>query len=281
MTIAVLSATGAQARAIADRLARDHDVVRLSRAAGAGLSPVDTGSEDDLVRALEGARAVVLTSPLDYRPGVRIGLAERVTRAAERAGVGRLVLNLAAAVPADNPRPVAEDLRQIRAVIQSGATPWTVVQPTAYLDNYLAPWALPAIVGDGVIASPAPAEARISYISHASLGDFVAGVIDRPASVGQTYDIGGPEALSGQALADILSAPVGRPLTYQALDLDQFAAGLNAAFGAPTGDDVADIYRHLSERPDALARDTSPWTEIGVEPESAAAWAARQTWRLA
>ena len=109
----------------------------------------------------------------------------------------------------------------------------------------------------------------------------VAGVIDRPASVGQTYDIGGSEALSGQALADILSAPVGRPLTYQALDLDQFAAGLNGAFGAPTGDDVADIYRHLSERPDALARDTSPWTEIGVEPESAAAWAARQTWRLA
>jgi uncharacterized protein YbjT (DUF2867 family) len=224
---------------------------------------------------------VVLTSPLDYRPGVRIGLAERVTRAAERAGVRRLVLNLAAAVPADNPRPVAEDLRQIRAVIQSGATPWTVVQPTAYFDNFLAPWALPAIVGDGVIASPAPADARISYISHASLGDFVAGVIDRPASVGQTYDIGGSEALSGQALADILSAPVGRPLTYQALDLDQFAAGLNGAFGAPTGDDVADIYRHLSERPDALARDTSPWTEIGVEPESAAAWAARQTWRLA
>lgn len=280
MTIAVLGATGAQSRAIADRLSRDHEVRRLSRSEGAGLSAVDAESEDDLTRAFEGARAAVLTSPLDYRPGVRVALAERVARAAERAGLERLVLNLAAAVPDDNPRPVAEELRRIRAVIQSGATPWTVVQPTVYLDNLLAPWSLPAILNDGVIASPAPAEARISYISHASLGDFVAAVIDRPASAGQTYDIGGPEPLTGQALADIIGAVIGKPLHYHALDLGQFAAGINAAFGPPTGDDVADVYRHLAERPETLVRDAAPWTEVGLEPESAQAWAARQVWSL-
>jgi uncharacterized protein YbjT (DUF2867 family) len=86
---------------------------------------------------------VVLTSPLDYRPGVRQAYAERVVRAAERAGVGRLVLNTAAAVPDDSPYAVAEDLRRIRAIVQSGAVPATVVQPTIYLDNLLAPWALP------------------------------------------------------------------------------------------------------------------------------------------
>jgi len=280
MTVAVLNATGAQARTIADRLALGQNVRRLSRNAGDGLFAVDTESVDDLARAFDGTDAVVLTSPLDYRPGVREAYAERVTRAAEQAGIGRLILNTAAAVPDDNLRPVAEDMRRIRAIVRSGSVPSTVVQPTVYLDNLLAPWALPGIVNDGVYGSPAPTTAVISYISHVSLGDFIAAAIGSPVAAGQIYDIGGPDALTATELLSIVGQAAGRNIQYIEVPFDAFAAGINAGFGSPTGDDVADSYRHLADHPSALKRDGSPWQALNVVPESAAQWAARQRWTV-
>lgn len=278
MTIAVFNATGAQASAIAARLAQEGDVRCLSRTTTADTVAVDTTSLDDITRALEGAEAAVFTAPLDYRPGVREAYAERVVRAAERAGLSQLVLNTAATVPDDNSRPVAEDLRRIRHVFQSGAVPVTVVQPTIYLENLLGPWSLPAIIHDGVLASPAVANAAISYLSHAALAEFIAGAIRRPASAGQTYDIGGSEPLTGPELAKIVSGVLGREVTYVPLNLDQFAEGLNAAYGSPTGDHVADGYRYLAEHPDSLARNLSVWDTVGARPETTTAWARRQAW---
>lgn len=280
MTIAVLNASGAQARVIADRLSRDHSVRRLSRATAPGLTTVDPEDETSLARAFDGATAVVFTAPLDYRPGVREAYAERVVAAAGGAGVGRIVLNTAAALPEDAHFPVVETLRNVRAIVQAGPTPVTVVQPTIYLDNLLGPWVLPGILNDGVLASPAPEEAPVSQISHAALADFIAAAIGRPDAAGRVYDIGGPEALTGPALASIVSRATGREVRYHALDLGQFAAGLNAAFGAPTGDLIADGYRYLAENPEAYRRGSEAWDALGVVPETAAQWTARQTWSL-
>ena len=97
---------------------------------------------------------------------------------------------------------------------------------------------------------------------------------------GRVYDIGGPEALIGPELARIVSEATGRGIRYHALDLGQFAAGLNAAFGAPTGDLIAEGYRYLAANPEAYRRSIEPWNALGVVPESAAQWAARQTWSL-
>lgn len=280
MTIAVLNTSGAQARVIADRLSRDHTVRRLSRATAPGLTTVDPEDEASLARAFDGATAVVFTAPLDYRPGVREAYAERVVAAAGRAGVGRIVLNTAAALPEDAHFPVVETLRNVRAIVQAGPTPVTVVQPTIYLDNLLGPWVLPGILNDGVLASPAPEDAPVSHISHAALADIIAAVIARPDTAGKVYDIGGPEALTGSELARIVAEATGRPIHYHALDLEQFAAGLNAALGAPTGDFIADGYRYLAANLEAYRRSSDPWTELGIVPETARQWAARQTWSL-
>ena len=277
-TIAVLNAGGAQSHAIARRLeGAGYTVRRLSRQDGPGLTQVDTESESSLQRALEGAAGAVLTLHQDYRPGAREAYVTRVVLAAEAAGVGRIVLNTAGAVYEDSDLPVAVDLRKLRSIVQDGAVPVVTLQPTVYLDNLLAPWAVPAIVNDGVLAYPAPTNAAVSWLSHDSLAAFVTAAFKK-AVAGRTFEIGGPEPLTGAELAAVVGATIGQLVTYQALPLDGFAAGLNAAFGAPAGDIIAGLYRHLEDHPRAVTRDPGAWAELGVQPERAEAWAARQTW---
>jgi len=281
MLVAVPHAHGRQAAAIARTLeAAGHQVRRLSRKAAPGVHVVDPESEDELARALEGVDGLAFTVPQDYRPGVRQAYAERVVRAAERAGVGRLAVNMAGPVHPTDARPVSRDLRAVRSILQGGGVPAVVLQPTAFLDNLAEPWAVPPIVNEGVLAYPAPAAAAVSWLSHDSLGAFVRAAMERPVA-GRVFEVGGPEAITGPQLASVIGAAAGRPVRYQELPLEAFAASLNAAFGPPAGDHIADLYRLLRADPQIMARDPAGWAELEARPETAEAWAARQRWRSA
>jgi NAD(P)H dehydrogenase (quinone) len=170
--IVVLAANGAQGSAIAQSFATSgHRVRGVTRSGGGSLANVTYATADiadvqALSRAFDGADAVVFTSVVDHRPGVRERIAEAVVAAADRAGVGRLVLNTAAPVFAGYDRPVSSVLRRVREIVLGASTPAVVLQPTVYMDNLRAPWALPGIVRDGAFAYPLPADSQVSWISH-------------------------------------------------------------------------------------------------------------------
>jgi uncharacterized protein YbjT (DUF2867 family) len=98
-----------------------------------------------------------------------------------------------------------------------------------YLENLLAPWSLEALRRHSVLIYPAPAEARISWMSHSSLGRFVAAALRRDEVLGRTIDLGGPQALTGPDLAGIVGAAMDREIRYAQMPIADFAAGLNAA----------------------------------------------------
>lgn len=275
----VTGATGAQGRAIAQAFRQTgHTVVGLARRDRPDqASAVNIDDDEAVARVLEGADVLVFTPPLDYRAGVRERLAERLARAANRAGVGCVVINTSGAVPDSLDRPVAGVLRRVREIFAASGVPMAVIEPTAYMDNLSEPWVAPTIAG-GVLSYPAPRHARISWISHASLGAFAVAAAGHAAPGGRVFEIGGPEALTGDEVAKRLGAALGRPVRYEETPLDAFAAATNAARGAPVGDDLADYYRHLRDQPDALARDGAAAATLEVAPESMAAWAARQAW---
>lgn len=139
------------------------------------------------------------------------------------------------------------------------------------MDNLAAPWMAGAIAS-GRLAHPAPRDARIAWISHASLGAFVAAAAEHAVPGGRVFEVGGLEALTGDEAARRVGAAIGRPVRHEEAPLEGFAAGLNGAMGAPAGDDIADHYRHLFERPDALARGREAAARLGVTPEPMAAW---------
>ena len=101
---------------------------------------------------------------------------------------------------------------------------------------------------------------------------------EHAAAGGRVFEVGGTEALTGDETAERLGKTIGRPVRYEEAPLEGFAAALNGAAGAPAGDDIADYYRHLFERPDALARRGDAATRLAVSPEPMTMWAARQGW---
>jgi len=279
--IAIFNAGGAQASAIADRVAdAGYRVRRLSRSGGAGRQPVDPADEMSIAAALKGAAGAVFTVPQDYRAGVREAYAERVVRAAERSGIGRLVVNIGGPIFPELDDPFTHELVRIRSILTGGAVETVVLQPTMFLDNLLQPWSLAAIVNDGVIAYPIPDRARISFISHRSLGDFAGAALRVPEAAGRVFNIGGPEAVSGAALADAVGAAAERPVRFVEMPLEAFSAALDQAFEPPAGPRIAALYRHFRERPDAGALNPDGWAMLEVEPESVAEWARRQRWRV-
>jgi uncharacterized protein YbjT (DUF2867 family) len=240
---------------------------------------VDLTSADNISRSVEGASVVVLTIPQDYRDGVRQRLTETVTAAAAKAGAERLVVNLGGTVFDGYDRPISTVLRDVREIARTGRTPAVSLEPTVYMDNLLAPWSLPSIVNQGVFAYPIRPELKLNWLSHDDLARFaVAAASSSSAIDGKSFRIGGPEAISGLEMARELTSHLGQTVQYAAVPLADFAAALNSKFGAPMGDDIADLYRYLHDNPDALARTPSDWAGLDVKPEAFRTWVARQDW---
>ncbi len=280
----VTSVTGAQALAIAKSfLDAGYRVRGLSRKAAPAIGGVEMHQSDPndlgaMTTALEGADTVVFTSPIDYRDGVREKLAETLVEAAKHAGVRRIVFNAAAAVLEDYERPVSQSLRAVRDIVLNGAVDAVALQPTVYMDNLIEPWAAPAIVNDGVFAYPMVEDAPVSWISHASLGEFAVAAAKVALAEKRIFDIGSTEALTGPQVAAVLTRAIGREVRYVAVEPGAFGEALNAAFGPPTGDHIADLYRYLADHKHAMKRDPAGFASLGVTPETFAEWAARQSW---
>lgn len=282
-TVAILAITGTQQAAVATRFAEAGWRVRGTsrKAAQTAHGPtlvadLDTG--EGLAAALEGADVAVLTLPQDHRAGAMPRIAENVAKAATGAGVGRLVLNTAGTIDELASGPLFADMRAARDVVRTGGTSFAVLQPTVFMDNLLAPWSLPAIVAQGVLAYPAPETARISWISHRTLADFVFAAATNPEVTGHDLRVGGPEALAGRDLCERLEARLGRTIAYRRIPLDGFAAGLDQAFGPPAGQRIASLYARLDTEPDAMAVEPASFGLLGVTPEFFAAFAARHSW---
>lgn len=239
---------------------------------------LETGAR--LAESFEGAQVVAFTLPQDHRDGMMVQMARCVAGAAKAAGVRRVILNLAGSVDENSDLALFTDMRAARDVICDARVESTVLQPTIYMDNLLAPWSLPGIVKDGVLAYPAPADAAISWLSHRTLGDFFVAAAEREDAGGEVYRIGGPEALTGNDLVNMLGERLGKPISYQRIPLDAFASGLNAAIGPPAGDRIASLYARLDAEPRAMDVGDMAVRALGVAPETFAQFVARQDWRL-
>ena len=255
--------TGAQSTAIAEAL----------RAAGwtvEGSSRSD--SEDPKARA-KGADVLVLTVPQDHRPGAMTGFVDDWTETARTGGVGRIVLNVGGTPGPADAHPFFADLHAMQDRVRESGLPFVILQPTVYLDNLAAPWAAEGIA-NGTIAYPATPEAEVSWMSHRTLGAWVAAVADGRTD-GRTVHIGGPEALTGAALAREVGAGLRREMAYAPISPAAFAEGMNAAMGVPAGDRLAAIYARLADHPDFMRVDPAEAQRLGVHLETAKEFSGR------
>ena len=186
--------------------------------------------------ALDGIGAVYLLSPVmrtDYAPIVSKFLDE-----AERAGVGHVTYLSAYGMghaPAEVPiRAVELDLLSRSALTHS------FVRPAWFMQNFSESFLIPM---NDAIAVP-NGDGAEAFVDTDDIAAVAAETLAAPAAhAGKSYAPTGPEALTVGQAAEIISAAVGRTITYIPIDQDAWIA---AMLGAGVPEDYAAILRMLT-----------------------------------
>ncbi|QES47504.1 NmrA family transcriptional regulator [Streptomyces venezuelae] len=288
----VTGVTGFQGGTVARLLtARGHEVRGLARHPEGVLGPVDPavtfvpgdlGNAEDVRRAFEGVTHAAVVLPLVYDIETITGYARNIADAAREAGVERLVYNVNTPLPEVTTAYAGfESRRAAEEVLRASGVPTVVVRPPVYLDNLFSPWNGPALVNDGVLAYPLPADQRVAWLSHVDLAELVVAALEKDGVTDRVLPIGGADVLTGPELAALFAQVLGREVSYLPLPVDQFEQGLGQVLGAEAAAGVAGIYHHVGtgEAPDLLHTDPRRVeSELGVRLTPTVEWIKAQPW---
>jgi uncharacterized protein YbjT (DUF2867 family) len=259
--VLVYSANGVQGGAIARALHEEgfevRGIVRNSngRSAASTLPISLVGAEladvASLRRAHASVDAAVLTLPLEWKRELVLRWARNAFEVAREAGVQLLILNSSARVPpAPNELPPGFALRrEVETLLWEIGPPSIVLHPPVFMENLLAPWIATAMLRDRTLPYPLAERVRVAWLATADLGAYVAAALRRPDLAGRAFDIGGPEALDGTALARALSPALGKPLHYFTVAPEQIARELTPMLGESVAREIALNYAWIAERP--------------------------------
>lgn len=297
MRVAVVGATGFQGGATARLLAeRKHRVRTLSRKPeadrpelpGVSIAGGDLGRYEDVRQLFEGATHAAVVMPLVYQAEKVMRYAQHIAKAAREAGVGRLVYNANTRVPDRSTNVVAFETRRLAGTVfreglaHSGAE-LVVVRPPVYLDNLFSPWNGPALVNEGVLAYPLPADVPTAWISHRDLAEAVYAALTVEGVAGRTFDIGGAQTLTGDELATAFGQGLGRSVRYVPLEPGIFEQGLAQILGEESAAGVSGIYHYMATglEPGLMAGDEGESAQaLSLKPAPVDEWVARQPWQM-
>ncbi|QKW23553.1 NAD(P)H-binding protein [Kitasatospora sp. NA04385] len=197
--------------------------------------------------------------------------------AAAFAGVDRLFLGGPGALPVDGEQPM---VRQLGAAIDAAAAAgvervvkvsvwhaepggllaqgahgvldrrlaaagpaWSLLQPSGFLQNLLAPG---AFTPDGRLVARYGG-APVSHIDTRDVAECAEVLLTGPPRPGESFVLTGPQALTDRELAERIASALGRPVGLAPLAPEQVAAALTAQ-GAPPGfaADLAELLREVA-----------------------------------
>jgi len=175
-----------------------------------GAQPViaDFADRGAMDRALQGVDQVYLVcGPVPEL----VELESKVIEACKAAGVKQLVLNSALGAGnfhASFPRWHAA----VEKYLVASGLPYTIVRPNSFMQNFVN-FFTPTIRTQGVFYS-SMGKARTSFIDVRDVGAFIARTFESPAHAGKTYELNGPEALTYDEVANLISQVTGAPARY-------------------------------------------------------------------
>ncbi|MGW4027823.1 SDR family oxidoreductase [Streptomyces sp. NPDC004838] len=297
MRVAVVGATGFQGGATARLLVeRGHQVRTLSRRPeadrpelpGVSFGCGDLGRYEDVRQFFEGATHAAVVLPLVYQAEKVMRYAQHIAKAARESGVRRLVYNTNTRIPDRTTNVVAFETRRLaetvfREALARSGVELVVVRPPVYLDNLFSPWNGPALVGEGVLAYPLPADAPTAWISHQDLAEAVFAALTVDGIAGRVFDIGGCETVTGTELAERFTLGLGRPVRYVPLEPAVFEQGLSQILGTESASGVSGLYHYMGSglEPDLMAGDRGcSAAALSVKPAPVGEWVARQPWHM-
>ncbi len=190
---------------------------------------MDMNDEASIVSAITNSDAVFYNQPLQMNHQ-RIELAERVGLACKTANISQLIWNTSSWIPErpGDPFTYANNTHAINKLWATG-TPTTVFGSVLFMDNLLTDWARPSLINDRKYIYPHAPHVEANWISLDDVAKIMVTSLKRPDMIGSWMNIGGPEKLTGPAVAQILSDVLGFELEYAPCTPESFAEMLAEA----------------------------------------------------
>ncbi|WP_433272238.1 SDR family oxidoreductase [Actinosynnema sp. CS-041913] len=232
-TIAVTGATGRLGGRVARRLSAAgvpqrllvRDPGRAPQLPGATAVPGDFADRAAVRAALDGVDRVLMVSASESAD--RVDQHRMFVDAAVEAGVDHLVyISFYGAAP-NATFTLARDHHATEEHIRAGGLAHTFLRDNMYADL------MPSLAGDdGVIRGPA-GDGRVAAVALDDIADAATAVLlNAPQHAGAAYDLTGPEALTLDEVAEILTKATGRDITYHRETVEE-AYRSRASYGAP------------------------------------------------
>ncbi|WP_420645474.1 SDR family oxidoreductase [Candidatus Leptofilum sp.] len=218
--LATLKQRGAKTRAFV----KDDDQILAVRKAGAAEVVVGDLLDSDVWRlATTAVSTIYHIAPNMHPQEVRLG--QLMIAAARAIGNCRVVYH-SVLHPQIREMPHHWSKLKVENVLFDSGLTYTVLQPTAYMQNLLA--YLPAIQNDGILPVPYPAETRLSLVDLQDVATVAAKILTEPGHEYATYELVGTMPLSQTAVADTFSQILQRPVEVRPVPLKTWKAQARA-----------------------------------------------------
>lgn len=232
--ILVSGATGTQGGAVARELvSRGYPVRGLTRnpdsEASRALTAIGVemvrGDFDDLASLATAMQGVFGVFSVQQYRGVgvegEIRQGKAFADAAQRAGVEHFVYTSVLYARLDSGVPQFESKREIEDYVRSLGISYSIIRPASFMSNLEADR---QSVLNGIYRSPFPPGKARLHIAPQDIGRFAAEAFDNPeAWNGREIDIAG-DRISYTEIAAAMSRVIGRPVRYEQLSAEAYAA---------------------------------------------------------
>lgn len=126
------------------------------------------------------------------------------------------------------------------AALRASSMPWTIVRSSWFNQNFSEGYLIDGVMS-GEIALPAR-EVPEPFVDVDDIADVVTAALTDARHIGKLYELTGPRAITfSQAVAEVSKA-IGRPINYQQISGEDFAAGMRGV-GVP--DDIIHLLDEL------------------------------------
>ncbi|MEW9699468.1 SDR family oxidoreductase [Paenibacillus sp. SI8] len=203
----------------------------------------DMADYDSLVAASQGVSIVLLSIPVEFNLERARKYYRNAVDAAKQANVELLVVNTSVYVPNERTDLVAIELkRELIDYVKQSGVPSIILQPTLYLENFL----IPGILNNQTLAYPVPAEEAIAWVSIEDAASYAVYACNHPELEGTTINVTGPEALTGNQLAELFSQTLEQDVHFYSLPVETFEAAITPLLGTETASGLAGLYHWVA-----------------------------------
>jgi uncharacterized protein YbjT (DUF2867 family) len=251
--ILITGATGTVGSHIVEQLSRSkvnfraayHDAAKASKMnlPGVEMVQLDNDKPETISTSLSGVEKLFLLTPamLDI-----VEITSNFVDEAKKAGVKQIV-KLSVMGADTEPRTIGGRLhREAERVIENSGISYTHLRPNYFMQNFVNFYG-ETIKDQNAFYLPL-ADAKVSFVDVRNIASVAIEALTSEGHEGKAYTITGPEALTCQEVAQILSDATGKAITYANISDEEARQGMvKVGMPADVVDYLIDLYRFTRE----------------------------------